>query len=291
METRWLYTTSPNFAALREASKQTCVIPMGCVEKHGPHLPVGTDIIEGSAIAYMASQLETVCVAPDFTFGDTLPASAPTAPDGYITISLNTMMTLLEEMCEQAAKNGFKKVVVLNFHGGNSSWLSTFARNLYTKKRNYEFFICHPVLVAPHKMAEKIIAEGAQVFPELTEEDVALLLKYHEENMLVGHGGFGETSYIMGVTPGSVKLETLGTEDGHSTHIMDYLNKEKISIQSNGWDYNYPNAYGGDDPVGCNERIGKAALRMAAEIYARQFKIIKDDELVLKLQEERQKGW
>ena len=264
---------------------------MGCVEKHGPHLPLGTDIIEGSAIAYLASQLETVCVAPDFTFGDTLPAAAPTAPDGYITISLNTMMTLLEEMCEQAAKNGFKKVVVLNFHGGNCSWLSTFARHLYTKKRDYEFFICQPVLTAPHKMAEKILAQGKEVFPELNDEDVALLMKYHEQKMKIGHGGFGETSYVMAVTPESVKLENLGSESGQSTHIMDYLNEAKVSIQSNGWDYNYPNAYAGDDPYGCNERIGKAAIRMAAEIYAKQFKVIKDDELVLKLQEERQKGW
>ena len=43
METRWLYTTSENFPALVEASAKTCVIPMGCVEKHGLHLPLGTE--------------------------------------------------------------------------------------------------------------------------------------------------------------------------------------------------------------------------------------------------------
>ena len=50
METRWAYTTSENFASLIEESKGVCVIPMGCLEKHGLHLPVGTDIMLASTI-------------------------------------------------------------------------------------------------------------------------------------------------------------------------------------------------------------------------------------------------
>ena len=291
METRWLYTTSNNFTALREAAKDTCIIPMGCIEKHGPHLPLGTDIIEASAIAYEASQIEPICIGPDFAFGDTLPAAAPTAHPGYITISLNTMMTLLEELCDQAAKNGFKKVGVLNFHGGNSYWLNTFARYTWSKKKDYDFFILPPILMAPHKMAEKILAEGPEVFPELTKEDVELLLKYHEENIKIGHGGFGETSIVMSVTPESVKLDALGEESGLSNHKMDYLREAKITIQSGGWDYEYPNSFSGHDPIGCNERIGKAAMRMTAEHYAKQFKVIKEDTLLEELREKRQMGW
>ena len=51
METRWMYKTSYNFAALREESQNVCVIPMGCIEKHGLHMPVGCDIITASSIA------------------------------------------------------------------------------------------------------------------------------------------------------------------------------------------------------------------------------------------------
>ncbi len=289
METRWLYTTSNNFTALREAAKDTCIIPMGCIEKHGPHLPLGTDVIEASAIAYEASQLEPICIGPDFAFGDTLPAATPTAHPGYITISLNTMITLLEELCDQAAKNGFTKIAVLNFHGGNGNWLSTFARHIQSKKKDYDFFILPPVLMAPHKMAEKIIAEGAEVFPELTKEDVELLLKYHAEKMQIGHGGFGETSIVMSVTPESVKLDALGEESGLSNHMFDYLAEAKISYY--GWDAEHPNAYSGHDPIGCNERIGKAAMRMTAEHYAKQFKVLKDDTLVAEVRNKRQMGW
>ena len=109
METRWLYTTSENFPALVEASKGVCVIPMGCVEKHGLHLPLGTDIIHSSYIAHMASQMENVCVFPDFTFGDVSVNSAVyphgSMPAGSITLSVELEMMLLEELCEQMARN------------------------------------------------------------------------------------------------------------------------------------------------------------------------------------------
>ena len=65
METRWAYTNSYDFPALREASQGVCLIPMGCLEKHGLHLPIGTDILKGSRLAYLASQIETACVFPD----------------------------------------------------------------------------------------------------------------------------------------------------------------------------------------------------------------------------------
>ena len=114
METRWLYVTSENFPTLREASKDTCIIPMGCVEKHGLHLPLGTDIIHSSHIAYLASQLETVTVFPDFVFGD-YPVNSPNVPAGTITLSLDLEMALLEQLCEQIARNGHKKILVLNY--------------------------------------------------------------------------------------------------------------------------------------------------------------------------------
>ena len=115
METRWLYTNSYDFPALREASAYTCLIPMGCVEKHGLHLPLGQDLIQASHIAQMAAQMETVCVFPDFVFGDYSNA-APCQPAGTITLPVETEMLLLEQLCEQISRNGMKKILILNGH-------------------------------------------------------------------------------------------------------------------------------------------------------------------------------
>ena len=50
METRWMYYTSGTFDELRKVSKETCIIPMGCVEKHGLHMALGTDIMVANKI-------------------------------------------------------------------------------------------------------------------------------------------------------------------------------------------------------------------------------------------------
>ena len=291
METRWLYRTSENFHELREAAMDTCVIPMGCVEKHGLHLPIGTDIIAASHVAYVASQMETFCVFPDFTFGD-FPENCPGAPAGTITIKLETQMNLLEEICEQIARHGYKKIIIYNGHGGNRAWLQAFAGRLYNKKRNFVFGKMEVELPLPHAMAKVILEKGESAFPELTKEDVNLILKYHEESMTGGHACMSETAYIMGIEPKSVHLDRLGIESGANLHKADYLLNAGIMLRDGGWGINYPNAYACDpDPIGCNERIGKACIRMEAERVAAAMKLFKEDKNVLTWHEEMQKGW
>jgi creatinine amidohydrolase len=290
METRWLYTTSENLPLLREASKETCVIPMGCIEKHGLHLPLGTDIIEASGVAYAGSQLETVTIFPDFIFGD-VPCNSPAMPAGSITLPLELEMDLLEVLCEQIARHGYKKILVLNGHGGNSSWLAAFSRKLTTKKRNFVFATYMIGLPAPHTMAEYLLANGTGSIPELTAEDEELLLHYHETDMKIGHACMGETAYMMALCPDAVRLDRLGIESGISLNKTRYLREAGIKIMDGGWDVDYPNAYSGHDPIGCNERIGKAALRMESERFAHAVKVLKEDENLWKWHEERQKGW
>lgn len=286
METRWLYTTAENFAKLREEAKETCIIPLGCIEKHSTHLPVGQDIIQASHIAYEASKLETVCVFPDVAFGD-IPGG--TNPDhGYIEMPLELNNMMLDHFCDQIGRNGFKKILILNGHGGNSAWLSAFLRKLENRKHDYVVAVIMIKLQAPHMMAEKLLAEGSGCIPELTVEDEALLLKYHEENMRIGHAGFGETSYMLGIAPECVKMDRLGIESGRSRNLTQKFVDAGIQLRDHGWGVNYPNAFSGDDPYGCNERIGKAAVRLEAERVANAIRVVKEDEDLLRWNAERQ---
>ncbi|MBQ8358096.1 MAG: creatininase family protein [Clostridia bacterium] len=290
METRWLYTTSESFPALVEASAKVCAIPMGCVEKHGLHLPLGTDILKGSKVTHMASQLETVCVFPDFTFGDV--PGGPASPAGSISVPVEMEMALLEQLCDQIGRNGFEKIVICNSHGGNKPWLNTFLRNLMNRKKPYTVCVAGVnIKWAPHGMAELLLEKGRGCIPELSPEDEQLLLSYHEAGMKGGHACMGETALIMGFAPESVHLDRLGIESGLSTHEADYLTDAGIQILNGGWDVNFPNAYAGHDPVGCNERIGRAALRLASEQLAHAFKVLKTDENMLRWHANFQKGW
>jgi creatinine amidohydrolase len=211
-------------------------------------------------------------------------------PAGSISMPVKLEMELLEHLCDQIGRNGFEKIIILNGHGGNNPWLNTFLRDVMNRKKDY--VVCYVMLKlqAPHKMAEYLEAHGAGSIPELTPEDEKLLADYHEMGMKIGHGGMGETSYLMGICPESVKMDRLGIESGLSTHEADYLNEAGITIMNGGWDINYANAYHGHDPIGCNERIGAAAVRMEAERIAHAIKVVKEDKNLLRWHAEFQKG-
>lgn len=290
METRWLHVTSETLPVLREASKKVCVIPMGCVEKHSLHLPLGTDVFLASHIAYMASQLETATVFPDFTFGD-CNSNSPTIACGTITIPLELQMDLLENLCEQIARWGYEKIIVFNGHGGNNSWLDAFSRKLCFKKRNFVFAKYMIGLPAPKVLGNYLMEHGSGSIPELTLEDEELLIRYTQEKMKVGHACMGETAFMMGIAPETVHMERLGIESGLSRNLTKKYADAGIQIRDWGWSIDYPNDYCGHDPIGCNERIGKAALRFEAERFANALRVLKEDEDLMRWHNEQQAGW
>lgn len=279
METRWLYTNSYDFPALREASEGVCIIPMGCIEKHSVHLPLGTDILKASRLCHLASQIETAAVFPDFTFGDTPFGAHAQRPEGTICLDVRTQLMLLEELCDEIAANGFNKILVVSAHGGNARWLDVFARNINTRPHDYVWGYFRPSdTMTPHTMARIILEKGSGAIPELTKEDEELVIKYHKMEMRCGHACMGETTYMMGVTPENVHLDRLGMEDGlPQPDPCQKLEDAGIITESHGWFRRFPNWYEGHDPVGSNERLGAAALRLESERIARAIKAFKED--------------
>ena len=86
-------------------------------------------------------------------------------------------------------------------------------------------------------------------------------------------------------------LDRLGIESGLSTHAADYLREAGIHMEDHGWSVNFPNAFHGHDPYGCNPRIGRAAVRFEAERVAHAYKVLKEDQNLLKWLEKKQRGW
>lgn len=292
METRWLYVTSEELPKLCEDAKGVCVIPMGAIEKHGLHLPLGTDIIQGSFLAYTASQIEPVCVFADFPFGD-LSCGHPSTPAGTISLPMTTETLLLEQLCDQIARYGFHKILILNTHGGNNALLTAFLQQLGNKKKNYVVGVCDSAFTYTYRKVEELLTkQGSGSIPELTPEDEKILLRYYENKVPTGHGCLTETARIMGIVPEAVKLHRLGIESGKCRHITDQFKEAGIEIRDDGFFEDYPNSYAAEeDPVDCTENIGKAFIRISAERIANAFKIFKEDENLLKWQAQRQKDW
>lgn len=268
METRWLHTTSENFETLRDASLRTCIIPIGCVEKHGLHLPLGTDMIQAEHIVLRASKIETVCVFPNFTFGD-IGECTPNTPVGTISIPVETQIILLRQLCEQIGRNGFEKIIIYNGHGGNRPWLSAFLQEHSKSACRYKLHI-----INIHCDVMKRIAK-AKAIRGLTEEDRELARNYREQGVHDGHAGYSETAYVMAVAPESVKMERLGILSGETTGMSEKYYKHGIQLRDEGWEIDFPNWIDSEEPIGCNERIAEAAMRLEAERVAGQIRKIK----------------
>ena len=105
------------------------VIPVGALEQHGPHLPIGTDTLHAKAVALGAASLAdsiNVLVAPPVAYG----CSDHHLPFGStLSMSTSTLLAVLRDLVRSSAASGFGRVFFLNGHGGNHEIVQLAARD------------------------------------------------------------------------------------------------------------------------------------------------------------------
>src|ERR1700727_701894 len=69
LSVKWEELSAADFRRAIEQSKGTCLLPFGILEKHGPHLPLGTDLLDVRYVAQNAAQEEYAVVFPQYYFG------------------------------------------------------------------------------------------------------------------------------------------------------------------------------------------------------------------------------
>ena len=113
-ETNWKY--------LKDATLDLAILPWGATEAHNYHLPYGTDNIEAGAIATEAARLAwergaRVMVLPTIPFGVNTGQA-----DIFLDMNLNpsTQLAILRDVAQTLDRQGIRKLLVFNSHGGNS---------------------------------------------------------------------------------------------------------------------------------------------------------------------------
>src|SRR3981189_940076 len=124
LSTKWEELTAADFRQAIQQSKGTCLLPFGILEKHGPHLPLGTDLLNVRYASLHAAEQEYAVVLPEYYFGQI--AEARHEP-GTVAYSRQLQLQVLQETTDEMARNGCKKVIILNGHGGNGSLLRYFS--------------------------------------------------------------------------------------------------------------------------------------------------------------------
>src|SRR3981081_1504567 len=134
LSSKWEDLSAVDFRRAVEQSKGTCLLPFGILEKHGPHLPLGTDLLNVRYAALHAAEKEYAVVFPEYYFGQIFEAKHE---PGTIAYSRELQLKLLQETTDEMARNGCKKILIVNGHGGNESLLPYFAQTQLAKPHDY----------------------------------------------------------------------------------------------------------------------------------------------------------
>lgn len=106
LSVHWEELTAADFRTGIEQSGGVCLLPFGILEKHGPHLPLGTDLLKVRYAAVQAAQREYAVVFPEYYFGQIFEARHE---PGTIAYSTHLQLELLQETTDEMARNGCKK--------------------------------------------------------------------------------------------------------------------------------------------------------------------------------------
>lgn len=258
LPTKWEELTAPDFVKAVSQSVKVCIIPLGIIEKHGPHLPLGTDLIDVRAQVLNAVKEEYAVVFPEYYAGQINEARHQ---PGVIAYSPDLVWKMLQETCNEIARNGFEKIIFVNGHGGNNDLVRYFCMSLLSEKRNYAVYLFQPKTDPnEHKKVEELMRK----VPPSTGE----------------HAGATETSYMMAVRPDLVKMDKASTQSGEDLNRLVNLPNTYTGIW---WYAKFPNHYAGDGKYATPE-LGKALLEEDVRQLVRMIREVKADTKVPELQ-------
>jgi creatinine amidohydrolase len=116
--------------AERALARGTAILVTGSVEQHGSHLPLGTDAFAALTIALRVAERLEAPVLPVSPVGV---APYHLAWPGSLTLRPSTLVQLMVDVCEGLARAGVERVLVVNWHEGNSSAVRLGADEVQTR--------------------------------------------------------------------------------------------------------------------------------------------------------------
>jgi len=251
----WLKVTAPVLRKEIESGRAVAVIPFGSIEKHGEHLPTGTDTLNIEYVCRAACEKSgAIMLAPmAYTFVNEMKASI-----GAVSLSARTLLTVLEEICDDVARNGVKKIVLVNGHGGNNYILMTFIQDLPGKGKDYVAYYLNLMRCLVPEKAKRIEKMSKAEFPG-------------------GHADDGETDFTVYTHPELVDLKAISKDASAGMSRMDYdIGPAKPQVW---WYAEYPDSLSGD-PRFPSRRRGKLITDSLIEGLAEILCKVREDDKV-----------
>ncbi|RUR83430.1 creatininase family protein [Chlorogloeopsis fritschii PCC 9212] len=180
------YLSWIDIQAMPNKENVVLIQPVGAIEQHGPHLPLIVDAAIGVAVLGKALEKLDVRIPayalPTLYYGK---SNEHWHFPGTITLSAETLLATIVEIGESVYRAGFRKLVLMNSHGGQPQVMEIAARDLHI---NYSDFLVFPLFTWR--------------VPHITWE----LLSPQEKRLGI-HAGDAETSIMLSILPNQVKME------------------------------------------------------------------------------------
>ncbi|MBU6302017.1 MAG: creatininase family protein [Verrucomicrobia bacterium] len=161
----------------------TVIIPVGATEQHGPHSPLGTDVLIPREIARrLCLRQGNALVAPSLPYALSYPHRGFT---GEFSLRIETFMAVIRDLCVSFAKSGFKRIIFLNGHYDNT------------------LAIAYGCAQASAEMPGEARAFPVNHYDALTPAEMQAFGM---------HAGHGEVSMVLAINPALVDLSKLNVE-------------------------------------------------------------------------------
>ena len=255
LSVHWEELTAADFREAITRAQGTCLLPFGIMEKHGPHLPLGNDLLNVRYAALHGAEQEYAVVFPEYYFGQIFEAKHE---PGTVAYSRGLQLQLLQETTDEMARNGCKKIVIVNGHGGNNSLLPYFAQTQLEAPHDYVVYV-------------QGLARSGPGEPK------------HRSNPATDmHAGESETSMSMVARPDLVHLDRAAQESGADQARV----KLPEGLYTGIWWYaRFPNHYAGEGAVASRE-LGEFETKTWIDAIVQTIRAVKADQESLRLQNE-----
>ena len=212
---QWEQLTSSDFEKAVQSCQGVGIIPIGVIEAHASHLPLGTDMYASHWYACRAAEEESALVFPPYPFG--INHESAHLP-GAVVIKRGLVFTLLENICDEMGRQGVKKIILLSGHGGNRYFIPLFVQTLVEQDKDYVVYYAEPK------------SGGDRGILETNE---------------TGHACESETSDMLHIHPDLVKMSQVPPEPFTNLKRNQHL-KEAGVYSPVDWYAMYPAMYVGD---------------------------------------------
>jgi creatinine amidohydrolase len=191
-----MWTVENTYVEIEKGGVDTVIIPVGAIEQHGPHLPLGTDWIIAEAMGRTLGQEVGAYVLPALPVSN---SQEHLSFKGSVSIRPTTLALVLEDICLSLRHQGFRKIVILSAHGGN--WI--------IKPWIRDFNFRYPDMMVIHSSGS-MPGDSKSIPVEI-------------------HSGQGETSAMLAIRPDLVKEGAADFTPSLGREYLDYTDFRKLS--------------------------------------------------------------